>query len=227
MKEAWFSFEVDRVKYRGRYRGPEEPTVSCVIVPSGQMGRLDEDGAAGETTLYSRLSVLLTEKNIGVVQFDCPLREDNGEPADEEHVRLRSCCLKQALQTLHPEGPLIYIGMSLGAEVLVHDPPSPALGRVLIGYVLEEPFETREPGGYTHLVYGSEDYIGYGEDLSTIVSIAPEQYAPETARHFEESGFSGTEIHILQGYGHTLEEEEAVDIRAEQYIQQLILDMLK
>lgn len=226
MQEKWFYFEVNQEKYRGRYLKPKNQLLAnCIIVPSGQMGILDQTGAAGELSLYCRLSVLLLERNIGIIQFDSPLRKNMNQPAEENHIRLREKCFHYALEKIQPQQPLISIGMSLGSQILLQSPPSQSSGMVLVGCIVDEPMNLPHTYGPVHLVYGSEDYIGYldDDDLSKVTPIAPKEYAPWTA---ENLASLHPRIHILQGYGHTLEVQKEVKKDAAQYIAQLVYSMV-
>ncbi|MCS1352620.1 hypothetical protein [Mechercharimyces sp. CAU 1602] len=210
MFETISTVRVQSYHSRIRMRIPEQYSgCSVLISPSGQFGKLDENGAEGELEFYNQVTNQLMQRNVGIIEFDHPLRSNLDEPADDHHLHLRMSLLREVIRHASLEHTLVYLGVSLGAHVLLDVPELPGAGMILIGAVFE-PTDASQKRRYhkpLHLIYGSEDYIGYGEDLNSIEIISPEEYIPWTVQNLKDAGFSAVTPHILLGYGHTLAKE--------------------
>lgn len=73
---------------------------------------------------------------------------------------------------------------------------------MLIGLYVDEPVTVAEQVEAISLVYGSEDYIAFGENISLANLIAPAKYS-QTVRSCINS-VAPVETSILKGLGHSL-----------------------
>lgn len=223
-------FQLHHRTFRVKINIPEYANACCLIVPSGQMGRWDQEGAEGEKSLYSHLFSLLPAHGIGVVQPDMPLREQLDLPADEQHLREREEVLQQTLQlplfSRFPPEKIIFLGVSLGGTIVLNHVSQPYENAILIGCVIEEKISWKKPPQTIHLIYGSHDYIAYVDETEQLIPIAPEEYSKECVKVLQESGVSQVSSTILQGYSHTLAPRENPIQKPEQFILKLIQSMV-
>jgi hypothetical protein len=199
--------EMNPSRYRLHENIPFGSKKIVLIVQSGQMGKFDEDGAEGERKLYDQLEVSLVEEKIGVCRFDFPDRVNRRESISDEEYGYRASRLSavyQRIKTAHPACGITFIGMSLGANLVLEKlqsvtSPSSA---VLIGLYVDEAVTVPEQVEAISLVYGSEDYIAFGENISLADLIAPAKYS-QTVRSCINST-APVETSILKGLGHSL-----------------------
>ncbi|TWG25021.1 MULTISPECIES: alpha/beta hydrolase [Geobacillus] len=219
-------FELHDRSYRVKVEIPEHPSGLCIVVPSGQMGKFDQEGAEGERELYSHLFSLLPTQGIGVAQPDMPLRKRLDLPADEKHLCERGYLLKKTLQlpllSHFPPERIVFLGVSLGGYVVLNNLHSRYAGAILVGCVIEEKISWTEPVRNIHLIYGSHDYIAYGDESGELIPIAPEEYSKKCVQLLKESGVVNVSCTILDGFSHTLTPRVDTTEKPEEKIMNLI-----
>ncbi|CAH0264484.1 hypothetical protein [Peribacillus simplex] len=187
---------------------PENAKGLCIIVPSGQFGKFDEEGAEGELEFYSSLFSALPTLGYGLLQPDMPVRNDRKAPATMEHITEREKVLKNCLNSSIVKKfgweRIVVIGMSLGSQIVLNNLNKPYAGAALIGCVIES-----EPVNYglvnnIHLIYGSHDYIAYMGEEGDLLPISPEDYSKTSLKFLEKAGVKNASCTILEGFGHTL-----------------------
>lgn len=194
-------------RYRLHENVPFGAKKIVLIVQSGQMGKFDEEGAEGERQLYDQLEASLVQEKIGVCRFDFPDRVNRAETISDEEYGDRASRLSavfERIKTAHPARSITFIGMSLGANLVLEklqSVTSPA-SAVLIGLYVDEAITVSKQVKSISLVYGSEDYIAFGENISLADLIAPAEYS-QTVRSCINST-APFETSILKGLGHSL-----------------------
>ena len=132
--------EMNTSKYRLHENVPVGAKKIVLIVQSGQMGKFDEDGAEGERQLYDQLEASLVQEKIAVCRFDFPDRVNRAETISDEEYGDRASRLSAVFERIkiaHPACSITFIGMSLGANLVLEklqSVTSPA-SAVLIGLV--------------------------------------------------------------------------------------------